>query len=386
MKHFRDSAPAGALVRKGDEDDPTDLVTKAVEDLTKKVDDRLGEVEKKADTTKLVERLDKLEAKANRHAGGTDKGEGEEVEKKAFGAFIRRGLQALDDADRKTLNLGTDTAGGYVVAPEFSTRVLQSISEMSPMRTISNVMSIGTTEVYIPKLTGNVQPGWVTETGPRPTSEPVFDQQNIKVFEQAVIVPVSQQLIEDSFIDLESFLRNHIAREFAKMEAEAFVNGDGNGKPTGFLQEATEYEAIETDNTGANIVADLIALYYALPTEYARNAVWTMNRRTMGLIRGSLDEAGRMLWGDSLSAGQPPTLLGRPIYEMVDMPDLGAGTTPVAFGDFNVGYQVVDRIGIQTLRDDYTGADNGIVKIRARRRVGGAPVMHEAIAVLQGAA
>lgn len=371
---------------KGDDgDDAAEIVTKALEEFQGKVEDRLKAVETKGTDKALLDRLEAVEKKANRPAGN-DKQADEDVEKKAFNSFIRTGISGLDDVEKKTLTLGTNSAGGYVVAPEFSTRVLEGIREQSPMRQIANVMSISGTEVYIPKLTGDVQPGWVTEIGPRPTSEPVFDQQKIEVFEQAVIVPVSQQLIEDSFIDLEAFLRNHIERKFGQMENAAFVSGDGNGKPTGFLDDPTIYEAVETANTGANIVADLIALYYSLPTEYARRAAWTMNRKTMAQIRGSLDEAGRMIWGDSLAAGAPATLLGRPIYEMVDMPDLAAGSYPVAFGDFNVGYQIVDRIGIQVMRDDFTGADNGIVKIRARRRVGGAPVMAEAIAVLKGAA
>ncbi|WP_265508635.1 phage major capsid protein [Paracoccus rhizosphaerae] len=376
-------AHAGARITSAKEHDMTETTeTKGIEALEAK----MTALEQKADNSALVARIDKLEAKGNRHQGGVTEGKPGEVEKKAFETFIRNGVTALDDDDKKTLNLGANPAGGYVVAPEFSTRVLQTLSERSSMRAIANIMAIGTTEIVIPKLNGNVQPGWVSEIGPRPVSEPTFDQQKIAVHEQAVIVPVSQQLLEDSLIDLEGFLRNHIAREFGKMEEAAFVNGDGNGKPLGFLASAADYEAIETALTGAELVDDLISLFYALPTEYARNATWVMNRATMAAIRGATDNTDRMIWGDSLANGQPATLLGRPIREMVDMPSLAAGSYPVAFGDFNVGYQIVDRIGIQTLRDDFTGADNGIVKIRARRRVGGAPVMPEAIAVLRGAA
>jgi HK97 family phage major capsid protein len=150
------------------------------------------------------------------------------------------------------------------------------------------------------------------------------------------------------------------------------------------LDDPAVYEAVEVAADGADIVDKLIALFYALPTEYAARAEWAMNRTTMALIRSKMDNTQRMIWGDSLATGQPAQLLGRPIREMVDMPNLGAGTFPVAFGDFNAGYQIVDRIGIQIMRDDYTGADNGIVKIRARRRVGGATVQPEAIAVLEG--
>ena len=369
-----------------DGDDPVEIVTKSLEDLQKSFDERMKTVETKSDTTKIDERLKKLETKANRPVGEGREEKPDDVEKKALSTFLRSGPHALDEVEKKTLNLGTNPQGGYVVAPEFSTRVLQTISEQSPMRSIANIMSIGTTEVYIPKLATNVQPGWVTETGLRPVSEPTFDQQKIEVFEQAVVVPMSLQLLEDSFIDLEAFIRNHIAREFGKMEGAAFVNGDGNGKPTGFLASAADYQTIETAVDGSSLVDDIIALYYSLPTDYAKNAVWTINRKTLAAIRLVKDTTGAFIWQPALTSGQPSMLLGRPVYEMVDMPELAVGSYPVAFGDFMVGYQVVDRIGIQTMRDDYTGADNGIVKIRARRRVGGATVMPEAIAVLKGAA
>ena len=372
---------------KGDDgSDPVEIVTKSLESLKQSVEDRLKAVETKADATKLEERLKKLETKANRPSGEGAGDKDEDIEKKALATFLRSGAYALDEVEKKTLNIGQNAQGGYVVAPEFSTRVLETISEQSPMRSVAGIMSIGTTEVVIPKLASNAQPGWVTETGPRPTSEPTFDQQTIKVHEQAVIVPVSLQLLEDSFLDLEKFLRDHIARQFAKSEGAAFVSGDGNGKPKGFLADADKYQAVPVKANASDLTAALVALFYALPTEYARRGSWAMNRKTLAAIRGLKDANGAFIWQAGLTDGQPQTLLGRPIYEMVDMPDLAAGTYPVAFGDFQTGYQIVDRVAIQTMRDDFTGADNGIVKIRARRRVGGATVMPEAIAVLKGVA
>lgn len=339
----------------------------------------------KIDTKALADRLDKLEAKANRPAGKGADPEGDNIEKKAFNSFIRNGASALDEAERKALNIGTPAAGGYVTAPEYSTTIIEKIEEYSPMRRLSSVMTIGATEVYLPKLATRLQGNWVTETGARPESEPTFEQQNIKVFEHAVIVPVSQQLLEDSFIDLQSYLAGQIGQQFGKAENTAYLLGDGNGKPTGLLNTPADYEAVDAANDGSDVVAKLIELYYALPSAYARNASWLMNRKTMALIRGTLDATDRMIWGDSLATGQPPTLLGRPVVEAPDMADFGTDTFPVAFGDFKAAYQIVDRVNVQIMRDDYTGADNGIVKIRARRRTGGAPVLEEAVALLKSA-
>ena len=111
-----------------------------------------------------------------------------------------------------------------------------------------------------------------------------------------------------------------------------------------------------------------------------------MNRKTMAVVRKLKDADGQYLWQAGLAAGQPAMLLGRPVYEAVDMPDPNAGNTPIIFGDFATGYAVADRVGFEIIRDELTGAANGMVKFVARRRVGGRVVMGEALAKLSLAA
>ncbi|MDX1063120.1 phage major capsid protein [Sinorhizobium medicae] len=364
--------------------DPIEEVKSALAGLTADVQS------KTAANDNLADRLAKLEAKANRPAGGGANDNNENIEAKALNTFLRNGSAALDADERKTLNIGTPSAGGYAVAPEYSTTIIEKLTQFSPMRSVAAVMSIGTSKVYIPKEATHLAGGWVTETGARPSSEPTFDQVEINAYEHAVIVPVSLQLIEDSFVDLQAYIAGMIAKQFGKAEATAFVNGDGNGKPLGFLDSTllAGYDTVTAAQSGADLVAKLIELHYSLPTAYAQNASWAMNRKTMGVIRAALDTSSKgTLWSDSLANGTPATLMGRPIAEMPDMADfapaVAADTYPVAFGDFSSGYQIVDRVGVQIMRDDYTGADNGIVKIRARRRVGGKLVNAEAIALLK---
>jgi HK97 family phage major capsid protein len=376
-----------------DDIDPAVAVTEAIAGLEKKFDDRLKTIEtKSADDTKLKARLDAMEAKVNRP--GTPANDNEpKLETKALNGFLRNGITGLDDLERKTLNLGTTTAGGYVVAPEYSTKVIQKLTQFSPLRGLASAMTIGATEVYIPLLTTDVAGGWVTETGARPSTEPVFGQLNVKTYECTGIVPISAQLLEDSFIDLSALLSKGLSKQFGKTEATAFMIGDGNGKPTGLLHTPTDYAAIAADQDGSNIIAAVIAAFYKLPGAYAANGSWLMRRETMGVIRAAADNATKgTLWSDSLANGTPATLLGRPVYESIDMDSLvGAGspaadTFPVAFGDISEAYQIVDRVGIAIQRDDFTGADNGIVKLRARRRVGGAPALAEALVLVKAAA
>lgn len=340
---------------------------------------------------KLTARLDQIEAAQNRLAADNDNKPEAEVETKALVTFLRSGVASLSDEEKKTLNLGTPAAGGYVTAPTISTTIIEKLVEFSPIRQLASVMSIGTTEVWLPKLATSLAGGWVTETGARPASEPTFDQQKISVFEHAVTVPVSLQLMEDSFIDLQGYLAGQIATAFGKAESVALVKGDGNGKPTGLLKTPADFAQVTAKQDASDIIAKVIELFYSLPGAYAARGSWLMNRQMQGIIRAAADTATKgNLWSDSLANGTPATLLGRPVYDAVDFDNLkpaSAGTTyPIAFGDIASTYQVVDRVGVQIMRDDYTGADNGIVKIRARRRVGGAVVLPEATVLMKSAA
>ncbi|WP_316227871.1 MULTISPECIES: phage major capsid protein [unclassified Bradyrhizobium] len=371
-----------------DNEDPAAQVGKALEELKVKLET------KAANDNKLTERLDRLEAKLNRPHNGPANDNEPKLETKALNDYLRGGVASLNELERKTLNLGTTTAGGYIVAPQYSTSIIEGLTQFSPLRSLASSMTIGGTEIYIPTLTGNADGGWVTETGARPSIEPAFGQLDIKVFEYAAVIPVSAQLLEDSFVDLAGYLSRHITKRFAKGESTAFMVGDGNGKPTGLLHTPANYSQIAANQDGSDLLVKLIDSFYALPSEYASVGSWLMRRETMGIIRKLADgsTANRTIWSDSLANGTPATLLGRPVYEAVDMdPLVGTGspataTFPIAFGDYASAYQIVDRVGVAIQRDDYTGADNGIVKLRARRRVGGKPVLPEAMVLIKAAA
>jgi HK97 family phage major capsid protein/HK97 family phage prohead protease len=359
------------------------------------LEQKMTEIEKKTDTSALVQRLDRLEAKANRPGGISTGANAAEIEAKALNMFLRNGAASLDMDQKSNLNIGTNSAGGFVVAPEYSRRIIERITEISPIRQVANVMSIGTTEVFFPVVTTKLAGTWVTENGTRQASQPVFDQVKIETFEHAVIVPVSQQLIEDSFIDLQSYLAGQIAEQFARAENAAFVIGDGSGKPTGFLDNPALFGQTDLAQGGnaEAIVKAVIDTFYSLQSAYAANGSWMMTRQMMGRIRAAADTTTKgAMWSDGLADGTPARLLGRPVYEAVDMDDLVDDTTspddtfPVAFGDFRAAYQIVDRVGVQLMRDDFTGADTGIVKMRARRRVGGKLLQPEAVVLIKGEA
>jgi HK97 family phage major capsid protein len=373
----------------GDDLDPVAVVTKSLADFQTAIDGRLKAVEtKSANDNDLKTRLDKIEARANR-PGIETKGDNADgaIETKALNGFLRNGVASLDDLEKKTLNAGTPASGGYVTAPEYSTKIIEKLTQFSPLRALASTMTIGGSEVYIPVLDTGIAGGWVTEVAARGSTEPTFDQVNFKAYEFAGYVPVSRQLLEDSFIDLQSFIAGHVQKQFGKSESTAFMVGDGDGKPTGLLNTPADYAAITAAADGSDILAKVIEAFYKLPGAYAANGSWLMRRETMGVIRAAADAANKgTLWSDSLANGTPATLLGRPVYESVDMsllPTVAGTAYPIVFGDMASAYQIIDRVGVGIMRDDYTGAGNGIVKFHARRRVGGAPVLAEAAVLVK---
>lgn len=326
----------------------------------------------------IKDRLDRLEAKGNRPkitgpsnpVMGTD-------EVKAFTGYLRTG----DPSEVKSLAYGTGTGG--ILAPEtVSKNILEKVAEFSPVRSVAQTIQMNGPLLQLPRLVQDVEPAEVAEGAPKTEDEPTFEQIDVKPFEMGVVVPVTKILLEDAHIDLSSYLGGHIARQFGKKEAAWFVNGDGATQPEGVLNSAevanNEFAAIDADA--------LIDHFYALKTTYAASGVWMMNRKTMAVVRKLKDADGQYLWQPGLTAGQPAMLLGRPVYEAVDMPDPNAGNTPIVFGDFASGYAVADRVGFEIIRDELTGAANGMVKFVARRRVGGRVIMGEALAKLSLAA
>lgn len=320
-------------------------------------------------------RLDAIEAKGNRPGVIAQKSPimaGDEV--KSFTEFLRTG-------ERKALAYGS--ASGPILAPEtVASTIIEKIAEQSPVRGLASVVNMGGSLLQLPRLVAEVEPARVAETAARPESEPTFEQIDLKPHEMAVIVPVTRQLLEDAQVDLSAYLGNHIARRFGQLEAQWFVTGNGTTAAEGVMT-STEIGDLEA----ATLTADaLIDAFYAIKSAHAANGAWLMNRKTMAAVRKLKDTDGSFIWQGGLAAGQPATLLGRPVYEAVDMDDPTAGKSPVVFGDFASGYTIADRTGFEILRDDYTGAANGIVKLHARRRVGGRVVLGEALTKLSLAA
>lgn len=372
MEHLKNKALTGAtLIRKGDDDAPEAIVTKALETLQKSVDDRLKEIETKtAENEKLQTRIADLEKKANRPGASSDKKDDEAaaIEKKAFGSYLRLGNQTPAD-ELKTLQVSSDPQGGYLAPAEMSTEFIRDLVLVSPVRSVASVRSTSVPSVMYPARTGITNAKWKGELQAQEGSEPTFGQAEIVVKEVNTFVDVSNQLLADSAGQAEAEVRLALSDDFGQKEGRAFVIGNGVLEPEGILTNA-DIAAVANTNTGTIVPDALIGLMYSLPTQYRNAGTWAMNSTTLGKLRLLKDGDGRFLWQPSFQLGQPETILGRPVIELPDMPDIAANATPILFGDFS-GYRIVDRVGLSILVNPYLLATNGITRIHATRRVGG---------------
>jgi HK97 family phage major capsid protein/HK97 family phage prohead protease len=341
---------------------------------------RLDDIEKKlADAEK---RADGFELKLNRPGAVVKKEDRGELEMKSFTTFVRKGREALDVSEFKSLRVADDTTGGYLAPQEFSREVDKNIIQFSPIRMAARVGSTASGSVIIPRRTSAPTASWVGETEARSATQSAYGQIEIEVHEVSAYIDVSNRLLEDAAVDIAAEVAFDLGEEFGRIEGEAFVEGDGVKKPLGFMADTNIGYTPGTDASA--VKADgLIDIFYSLAPAYRQRGTWIMNGSTLGAVRKLKDSTGQFLWQPALTAGTPEMILGRPVVEATDMPDVAGNAYPIAFGDFATAYRVYDRIGLSILRDPYTVATSGLTRFHARRRVGGAVVRAEAIRKLK---
>lgn len=354
----------------------------ALEEKAAKID-RIDEIE--TELKAAQKRADDLELKLSRPGLITSKDVRGDLQKKAFSTFLRHGREALDHLEAKSLVASDDTRGGFLAPADFSAEVDRSIVQFSPVRQAARVGSTASGSVLIPRRTSAPTAAWVGETDARAEAAPAYGQVEIPISEIACYVDVSTKLLEDGAVNVEAEVAFDLAEEFGRIEGEAFISGNAVKKPEGLLHNSD----ISSTNSGSAsaITADaMITLMYALAPFYRQRGVWMMNGSTLAAVRKLKDNQGQYLWQPGLAAGQPETLLGRPVIEAVDMPNVAAGTYPIMFGDVASAYRIYDRVSVSILRDPYSVATSGLVRFHARRRVGGGVVRAEAVRKLYIAA
>ena len=304
-----------------------------------------------------------------------------EIERKAFGSYLKLGNNAPAD-DLKALIVSSDPQGGYLAPAESSAEFIRDLVEFSPIRTIASVRTTGAPSVSYPKRTGITNGKWKGEAQTSEESNVPFGQTEGPIREIHTYVDISNQLLADSAGQAEAEVRLALAEDFGQKEGTAFVSGDGVLAPEGFLTNAAVLHTLNGHATTLSADA-LIALMYAMPAAYRNKGSWLLNGTTLATIRTMKDGQNNYLWQPAFVAGQPETILGRPVVEAIDMPDVAANAFPIAFGDFNAGYRIVDRLDLSILVNPYLLATQGMTRIHATRRTGAGVIQPKAIRKLK---
>lgn len=393
-----------------------DALMRAFESFKQANDERLAALERKHGDVLLEEKVDRIdralsEQKAafdrlalNGRRGGLAADPAPLSEhKSAWSAYMRRGdISALASFEAKALSVVGDPTpggadGGYVAPPELDRLIETRLREVSPMRQIATVRTTGANVFKKPISISAAGTGWASETGPRTqTTTPTLALMEFPTAELYANLAATQTLLDDSFVNLEEWIAGEVEEAFAGQERAAFVNGDGDSKPTGFLGYTMVAEAshawnkigyIATGTAGAfdpdAPVDKLIDLIYTPKSQFRQNARFVMNRKTVSAVRKLKDADDRYIWSPADSGGGA-TLLGYPITEIEDMPDIAANEYAIAFGDFARGYLIVDRAGVRVLRDPYSAKP--YVLFYVTKRVAGGVQNFDAIKALKFAA
>lgn len=283
---------------------------------------------------------------------------------------------------RNALQVGVDTEGGYLCPDTFENELVTGLTAKNVIRSLAKVINTSSGQHKIPVVATRGTASWVEEEGPIPEGDDVFGQQYIGAHKVGTLIKVSEELLHDSAFDLEKYFIDEFSRRIGNKEEEAFLIGDGSGKPTGILSEGGAEVGVTAASATAITADELIDLFYSLPAPYRANAVWVMNDATMKYIRKLKDTTGQYLWQKAIHEGDHETLLGKPIFHSPFAPEVAAGTKPVLFGDFSY-YWIGDRTGISFRRLNERYADTGQVGFLATKRVDGKLILPEAIKCLQ---
>lgn len=279
------------------------------------------------------------------------------------------------------LEEGVDANGGYLVPDEYDRRLIDGLTESNVMRSLATTITTSG-EHKINIAATKPAASWIEEGGALTFGDATFDQILLDAHKLHVAIKVTEELLYDNAFDLEGYILDQFSKALGNAEEDAFLNGDGVGKPLGIFA-ATGGGQIGVTTAGQTIVADeIINLVYALKRPYRKNAVFITNDQTLSIVRKLKDDTAAYIWQPSYQAGEPDRLLGYPVYTSPYVPTLAAEKPVIAFGDFSY-YNIGDRgtRSFAELKELFAG--NGMVGFVAKERVDGKLVLPEAVQIMK---
>lgn len=334
-------------------------------------------------------------AEGKHKASGNPEPDREQIAKyfDAFPTYMRSRPERLTSEISNAMSTGSDPDGGYTVPMTYDKRVISRVYETSNLRALATVVTIAGKELTIPRDEGEFGfGGWVGETtAPSETATAQLGESKIAVHEMFSEPRVTQQMLEDSGLDVEAWVADKVGQKFGRIEATALFTGLGTNQPRGILTYpnwttpgVTQNGAVERIASGGSGIYTSDAVYnlvYSLKDFYNRNASFLMSRTVVRDVMKLKDGQNNYLWQmGNVKDGQPSTLMTYGINREEDMPVTGTGALSIAFGDFKTAFTIVDRLGITLLRDNLTAKP--YVKFYNRRRVGADVVNFEAFKLM----
>ena len=302
------------------------------------------------------------------------KGRAADEYRQAMIAAIRSNFRNVSNV----LQEGVDADGGYLVPEEMDSRLIDVLTEENIMRNLgTKITTSGERKINIAAT--KPAASWIEEGGALSFGDATFDQIIMDAYKLHVAIKVTEELLYDNAFNLESYIIQQFGKAISNAEEDAFLNGDGNHKPTGLLTSA----ATGVTTAGATITADeLISLVYSLKRPYRKNAAFIINDQTLSVIRKLKDANQAYIWQPSYQAGEPDRLLGYALHTSPYMPTIAVGKAAIAFGDYSY-YNIGDRgtRSLQELKELFAG--NGMVGFVMKERVDGKLVLPEAVQTLK---
>lgn len=343
----------------------------------------------------LTDFLDSMDRQTTGLRMGIGRGPARSRELEAVEQFARTGKFEA------SMSTDSNPDGGFLVPEEAEQSVASVMRDESPLRRVARIVTTGQAAWKKTIWLGGAGADWAGEHQARPqTDTSSLAEITIPANEIYANPALTNLIIEDARIDVAAELLGEVAKAFADKESVAFVSGDGNKRPRGFLTYPTAltkdasraFGTIQYLKTGdasgflaptdsVSPVDILIDMVHSLKTGHRKNAVWLMNSGTAAVARKFKDSDGKYVWEQSAKAGTPSMLLGYPVELDENMPDVAAGEFPIALADWQAAYVIVDRIGISTIRDPYT--NKPYVMFYTRKRVGGGLFDSNAIKLLK---
>ena len=279
------------------------------------------------------------------------------------------------------LQEGNDQQGGYLVPVEYDNRLIDVLNEENIMRSLATkITTSGEHKINIAAT--KPAAAWIEEGGALTFGDATFDQIMMDAYKLHVAIKVTEELLYDAAFNLEGYIIDQFGKALANAEEDAFLNGDGKGKPMGVF-DTTNGGQYNTTTSTANISADdIINLVYTLKRPYRKSAAFITNDKTLASLRKLKDNNGAYLWQPALTAGEPDRLFGYAIHTSQFAPEAAAGKPAMAFGDFSY-YNIGDRgsRSMQELKELFAG--NGMVGYVMKERVDGRLILPEAVQILK---